>query len=41
MQLEWHFSFHPVIIPARDPLLDIDKPHKDAFEHYYSLPNAL
>jgi len=44
-ELEWYYSFTPTIIHCRDPLLDMDlsytKHHKDEFEHYYSLPNAL
>jgi hypothetical protein len=44
-QLDWRVSLPTVIIQARDLLLDIDnyytRAHKDEFEHYYSLPNAL
>jgi hypothetical protein len=44
-QLEWYLSLPTVFVQPRDPLEDMDhlfsKPHKDDFEHYYSLPNAL
>jgi len=43
--LEWSISLPAVFTTPRDPLLDMDnylsKSHKDEFEHYYSLPNAL
>ena len=44
--LEWYLSFPSVIIqPKQDPLEEMDRyfrgSHKDEFEHYYSMPNAL
>ena len=41
-ELEWYYSFKTVFIPCRDPLLDIDNPHRrDEFEHYFSRRDAL
>jgi len=44
-QLDWRLSLPTVIVQPHDPLPDMDhffrKPHRDNFDHYYSLPTAL